>query len=435
LILVGAQADGLRGFLDRFAGHFYNPKKMDKPAKKHSSRSFSLISFVLIVLLVTSPQNSSGQELAFKLKVVAEQANIRLEPDIASVIIRQVPQGTILESTGKEGEWHTVKLTSREGAIISGYVHESLVVMVEPFLQQLEKPKKIKEEDKQKDEITAIPLEQERHQILSPPDIGAEKSRQTQFPRFDMTLFGGGIYVDGGDFNKGALGLVDFYSDILGIVGEGDLRPVHYGYILGGELSIRLSSRLSLGIGVDFFQGKMESLLDFSKDSLTRTIITRPKLSAIPVGITVSFTFLPELYIKGGISYSFAECSYFYHIQEEEFPREWQGNANAQEFGLLGGLGFMKDITPHLSLVAEVSGHYAKIDGFKGKDTFQDPSGQTLTEEGILYLIQAEASEQRSYPLLFIRETKPNEAGVIDAREAKIDFSGISLKVGFRIRL
>lgn len=424
MILVGVQADGLRGFLDRFAGHFYNPKKMDKPVKKHSSRSFSLISFVLIVLLVTSPQNSSGQELAFKLKVVSEQANIRLEPDIASVIIRQVPQGTILESTGKEGEWHAVKLTSKEGAIISGYVHESLVVMVEPFLQQQEKPKKIKEEDKQ-----------ERPKKLSPPHVEVEKSRQTQFPRFDLTLFGGGIYVNGGDFNKGAQGLVDFYSDILGIVGEGDLRPVHYGYILGGELSIRLSSRLSLGIGVDFFQGKMESLLDFSKDSLTRTIITRPKLSAIPVGITVSFTFLPELYIKGGISYSFAECSYFYHIQEEELTREWQGNASAQEFGLLGGLGFMKDITPHLSLVAEVSGHYAKIDGFKGKDTFQDPSGQTLTEEGTLYLIQAEASEQRSYPLLFIRETKPNEAGVIDAREAKIDFSGISLKVGFRIRL
>lgn len=424
MILVGAQAYVLRGFLDRFTGHFYNLKKMDEPAKKHSSRNFSLISFVLIVLLVISPQNSSGQELVFKLKVVAEQANIRLEPDIASVIIRQVPQGTILESTGKEGEWHAVKLTSKDGIDVSGYVHESLVVMVEPFSQQLEKPKKNKEEAKQ-----------EGPQISSPPHIEDGKSRQTQFPRFDLTLFGGGIYVNGGDFNKGTLGLVDFYSDILGIVEEGDLKPIHYGYILGGELSITLSSRLSLGIGVDFFQGEMESILDFSKDSLTRTIITHPKLSAIPVGITVSFTFLPELYIKGGISYSFAECSYFYHIQEEELIREWQGNASAQELGLVGGLGFMKDITQHLSLVAEVSGHYAKIDGFKGKDTFQDPSGQTLTEEGTLYLIQAEASEQRSYPLLFIRKTKPNEAGVIDAREAKIDFSRISLKVGFRIRL
>ncbi len=401
---------------------------MKRPVKKQTIRTFSLISLALIVLLGTSAQTFSSQESTLKLKVVTEQANIRLEPDIASVIVRQVPQGTILEFTGKEGEWYTVKLTSKEGAAVSGFVHESLVVMVEPF------PQRKQEEDKQKDEITAVPLEQDRPQILSSPDIETDKSQQKKSPRFDMTLFGGGIYVSGGDINKGALGLVDFYGDVLGIVGEGDLRPVHYGYTLGGELSIPWSSRLSLGIGVNFFQGKMESLLDFTKGLTTRTIITRPKLSAIPVEITVSFSLLPELYIKGGVSYSFAKCSYFYHIQEEELIWQWQGNASAQGFGLLGGLGFIKDITPHLSFIAEVSGRYVKIDGFKGKDTSQDPSGQTLTEEGTLYFIQAEVSEQRSYPLLFIRKTKPSEAGVIHAREAKVDFSGISLKVGFRIR-
>jgi len=132
---------------------------MKRSVKKHTARRFSLISLVLIVLLGTSAQSFSGQESTLKLKVVAEQANIRLEPDIASVIIRQVPQGTILESTGKEGEWHAVKLTSKEGAIVSGYVHESLVVMAEAFPQQKEKPRKIQE---------------------APPDIEADKSQQTK---------------------------------------------------------------------------------------------------------------------------------------------------------------------------------------------------------------------------------------------------------------
>ena len=79
-----------------------------------------MISHALIVLLGISAQGFSSQKFTFRLKVVVEQANIRMEADIASVIIRQVPQGTILESTGKEDEWYTVKLTSKEGVIISG---------------------------------------------------------------------------------------------------------------------------------------------------------------------------------------------------------------------------------------------------------------------------------------------------------------------------
>ena len=60
-----------------------------------------LFALTLLILSQGNTQESSG-----KLEVVTEQANIRLEPDIGSTIIHQAPQGTMLESTSKQGEWY-----------------------------------------------------------------------------------------------------------------------------------------------------------------------------------------------------------------------------------------------------------------------------------------------------------------------------------------
>ncbi len=393
-----------------------------------------LIFLVLILFLLNSTPSLQGQQFNLKIKVVAEQANIRLEPDIASIIIRQLPQGTVLESRGKEGEWYAVKLAPKEGTSLSGYVHESLVAVIEPPPELTENLPKIQEEEKQITQVMDEPKDQEKPQIPSPPEIRTKTSAGKKPHRFDITLFTGGSYAIGGDLNKGSLGLGDFYRSALGISKKSDLKPAHYGFSFGGEFSISMTSRLSLGIAIESFQSQKESLADFSQVTQTYMLKTRPKLSAVPVGITASYALFPVLYIKGGISYYFAKCSYFYQIREQEHIQEWQGEASARGLGLRGGLEFATQIAPHLNLIAELTGRFAKIGGFRGKDTFQDTSDQILTEEGTLYLIQAEVSEQQSYPLLFIRESKPNEAGVIDAKEAQVDFSGVSLRIGISVR-
>ncbi len=408
---------------------------MERLSHKHARKDWCLIFLVLILLFFKSTQSVWSQESTLKLRVVAEQANIRLEPDIASIIIRQLSQGAILDSTGKEGEWYAVEFTPKEGITVSGYVHESLVIVIEPLPVKKETPKKIQEEEKPKKEVPVEPLEQDEPQISPPAEIETKIPQEEPFRRFHFTLFTGGNYAFGGDLNKGSLGLANFYSGVLGIPRKEAVKPVHFGFSFGGEFSVSLTSRLSLAIAIESFQGEKESLTDFGQVVQAHTLKTRPKLSAVPAGISVSYLFIPSLYIKGGISYYFAECSYYYQIQEHEQLQEWMGEASARGLGLQGALGFSRSIGPRLGLVVELAGHYAKINGFQGKDTFQSSSGQTLIEKGTLYLIQAEVSEQQSYPLLFIRASKPREAGVIDAREAQIDFSGFSLKIGLRIHL
>jgi hypothetical protein len=421
-------------FLDTSKGPFYNRIEVKRLDKDFSRKNFGFILFMSALLILISTPSIWGEEFKIKLKVVAEQANIRLEPDIASIIVRQVSQGTFLESTGKEGQWYAVRLSPIEGISVSGYVHESLVELIESPPVKAEKPQKIQGEEKQEKETKVEPPEQEKPRTPPPPEIEAKTFQQKKTQRFHFTLFTGGRYAVGGDLNRGSQGLADFYSSILRISESGDVRPVHYGFSFGGELSIALTSRLYLGIDIESFQSQKESLVDFSQAIRSYELKTRPKLSAVPAGFTLSYTFFPDFYIKCGFSYYFAKCSYFYQVQEEEKRQEWHGKASAQGLGLKGGLGFTKNIAQNLSFLVELAGNYAKIDGFQGKDTYKNPSGQILTEKGKLYLIQSEVSEEHSYPLLFIRESKPHEAGVIDAKEAKIDFSGISLKIGLRIR-
>lgn len=365
-----------------------------------------------------------GQERSIKLKVVAELANIRQSPDIGSIIIHQALQGRELESTGKEGEWYIVKIRSDEGDIIEGYVHESLVIVTEqiPLIKPLEEriePEKIKKEE---EPSTQQPIP------ATLPSAAPAKSN------FELYLSGGGIFLSGGDLNRGAKGLADYRSYDLGIEGKGKVKPVRLSYILGGELSFPLSSNFHIGLGVDYFLSQERSQVRFEKGSSSDILETRPKIQAFPIRFIISFYPFPFFYAKTGFEYYFAKCAYFYRFHREGFWEEWDGEAEAQDIGFIGGLGFDWPLSPHFSFIVEATGRYARIKGFEGKNKYKTSEGLVSTEEGSLYLYQTRTPGGESYPLLFIREKKPTEAGVFDPQEATIDFSGLSLKAGFKIK-
>ncbi len=362
-------------------------------------------------------QKILGQDSFIKIKVVAEQANIRLEPDISSIIIRQVPQGTILNATGKKEDWFAVQLMPKQGTAVSGFVHESLVIVIEPLPEEKKPP--------------VVP--RKKIPVPAPPIIEEEEERPTIPFKFSIAINGGGNYVRGEHLNSGTKGLADLYQDILGTQGEGKINSIHLGYIFGLEISFPLSERLSWGIEAEYIQGKNESQVNYFQGSSSSILHVRPNLRAIPISLFLCFYPVPNLYVKGGISYYFATCSYMYSFQRDDLTQQWDGRARAQNLGLLGGLGYLKNISSQLSLFAEVTGRLAKIQGFKGNEDFQDSSGESFTEHGTLYLIQSQILEERTHSVLFIRETRPNEAGIISADKAQIDFSGISLKIGLRI--
>jgi len=81
----------------------------------------------LIVSVAGAPFLAASQKAPARVKVIAEQANLREKPDIGSSIVQQIPEGTVLEADRKEGEWYFVRYPLEDGGVIGGWLHESLV--------------------------------------------------------------------------------------------------------------------------------------------------------------------------------------------------------------------------------------------------------------------------------------------------------------------
>lgn len=65
------------------------------------------------------------------LRIIAEQADIRINPDHRSEIIAKVPKGSLVEAGAREGEWFFVTLPRDESGYTSqGFIHEDVVEMI-----------------------------------------------------------------------------------------------------------------------------------------------------------------------------------------------------------------------------------------------------------------------------------------------------------------
>jgi len=114
--------------------------------------------------------------------------------------------------------------------------------------------------------------------------------------------------------------------------------------------------------------------------------------------------------------------------------QEWTGEASSSGFGYLAGLGYDWNLTSGLSLTAEMVYRHSRLADFGGEDVYKESSAYESIEKGKLYYIQVDTGTAEVVPLVFIREKRPTEAGVMDVRKAELDLSGFSLKLGVRVR-
>jgi len=67
-------------------------------------------------------------ELLIKVKVT--KAIIRLNPEAESEVVAKVPLGTTFAPEKKVGEWYQVSFCDKRGFVLSGYIHESNVMLL-----------------------------------------------------------------------------------------------------------------------------------------------------------------------------------------------------------------------------------------------------------------------------------------------------------------
>jgi hypothetical protein len=383
---------------------------------------------VLIIICLVAVLFSfdlQGQVQKFRIKVVTEQANIRVKPDIASEMLFQVPEGTELEAVRKEGEWFLVEFEKADGTKGRGYVHESLVEVISSEKLPAVKPAVSVQPEK------PVPLKKEEP---FPPEKKPEPAAKTVSERLLLSVYGGGSYVSASDLNQAAKGVTKYYLYTLGYGGGEDVKAVHLSFTYGLDVFYELYSGLFLGLGFDYVQGEKTNQTNFRVGTSSYSVITQPGFKDLPLRVSLMYQPTENFYLRIGVEYHLAKVSYLYRVSEDNTWLEWQGKASGNSLGWVEAAGLQWSATSWFQLFFEGSYRYARVKNFHGKNIYSDSDGLEQTEEGDLYYWQVQVSPSISFPALFIRDRMPSELGVINPRKADINYSGFSLKAGLRLR-
>jgi hypothetical protein len=389
------------------------------------TRSLSFCAAAGLSLVLALPVEPA-QVRTVKVKVPAEQANLLEKPDIGSAVVQQIPEGTVLESDRKEGEWYLVRYTLDDGGTIAGYIHESLVVVLDGSPARPARP-----ETARKPEAAPKPPRDEW------PAAGT--GRRGADNLFDIFLSAGGGDVGADDFNQGAQGLVDTNAALLGLEPSGSVGRLRLACLLGAEVFYRVNARVSVGLGLDAMAGRNSSFIAQGESGLPLVspgTFTRPGLAAMPVKAGLRFYPRPDIYIRGSVVYYSARAGYDYRFVAEDLSSEtWQGRATAHTLGMEIAIGGEWRIGGHMDLFSEAGFRLAKLDNFSGTGTYRDSTGTTVTETGSLWTYRAVGADDASHDLLFIHSSAPSGDGISGARKAELNLSGIVLRVGIKFRI
>lgn len=395
-----------------------------------------------------------GEAAKLKIRVIVQRANIRLKPDISSPVIAKAPIGTALESEGKEGKWFKVNLPPDEsGFVVSGYIHESIVEIVEeikevPKEEKLpevtlpeavtEKEKEVKEKPEEKEIRVQEPAYQE-YQPSKGPGIN-----------FVVKLNGGMSYISGGDINANLEGINDYWFDAEYIdIQEGKFKPVHLGFDLGAEMTINfnVTPKVGIGFGLSYIQGSKKSTVEgtypwWGEETFFSDTINI-KVSAIPITLSLYFD-LPvadtiNVVANAGIGYYLGTANWDYSEDEEnwQWKENWKSKSNA--LGFHGGLSLELDISKDMTFVIEGIGRYAKLKGLKGdfiwENIYEGSYYEGTTEDATFWYYEWHSSNTgKKYPTIWFDDEKPSGARISNVREAEINLSGFSIRAGIKIK-
>jgi opacity protein-like surface antigen len=359
-----------------------------------------------------------------KIKVTAEQANLREKPDIGSSIVQQIPEGTVLEADKKDGEWYFVRYTLEDGGVIGGWIHESLVEVVVEGAQP--KP----------EEKTPAREAPPRERVSRPGRIGRierPEFRTGAIP-LEFAVSAGLGTLSPRDLNDGIRGYAGLTGASIGALTPASPDALHLAVLAGFELSYRFSPRLAFGLGADFLSGSNGDTMVLSGELLTGTVSTKPSVRGVPVKIMVRFYPGAGIYIRGGLGLYSVKAGYLLRTQGAASWEQSKGSATTTGLGAEAAFGGEWTIASRTMLFIEAGFRMARFTGLTGQNVTTNSAGETRTEPGTLYFFHKTGADDHAYALIMVRGSVPSEAGVVDARRANVNLSGTAVRVGLRYK-
>jgi hypothetical protein len=260
--------------------------------------------------------------------------------------------------------------------------------------------------------------------------------------KFDLVLSAGLTSMGGADVNAGLEGFANFWARQAAAAGysvKGSFAPAHLGPDAGFDLIWRLSPTLGVGFGAGYIGAVKESAMTFAGADGGTTQTVRPSFWAETVRVGI-FKTLPlsarlNLVLNGGVGFYFARARAFWNIsQDSGYAEVLDSDVEKGGFGVHGGLGFEFKASQFISLLVDVSGRYARFSGFTGAGT-DVVNGESMTTQGTFYYFEPLNADTGApvYSMVSVFSEAP--AGDVRVRKAKIDFSGLSLRLGIAFHL
>ncbi len=360
-------------------------------------------------LLAFSPYAWNQQVAEWKLRVAVENAALRLKPDLNSQVVARVSKGTLLNSYEVEGAWFRVVLSpGLEGVTVVGYIATNEVEILE-------------------------------EKIKWPAEFWEEPPEEFHGLGLSLKLAAGLSFFSGGDFNRGAAGMFDSSADDIrswGYTEESRApRSLRSGFDVGGDIIYYLTTRIGIGLGMDYIHASADSAFMFrGNDLVTIKMYSTPWFNGycprlglfydLPVNRWLALSF------SGGPALFFVKYNYNRNVFAPPVAEDFYQQAKAVGIGLQGGLGLALHLNPRVAVFLEAQGRFAKISGFEGSEKVShEVNGWPNIREarGTLYLV-----ERYRYPELSV--LADGDTGVQNASKAVLDLTGVTFLAGLRLR-
>lgn len=222
----------------------------------------------------------------------------------------------------------------------------------------------------------------------------------------------------------------------LNLEGEA-VHSLHLGVDFEAELLLSFSRWLALGASAGYAYASLDeenTLLSVLQEGTLYDQARPTKVSAYPVFLSVYLS-LPlsgkmSAYLRGGVGTVFARYVVREANKKAEAPQfvyTAYDNAAASRWGYLGSLGLSYIFDHSLGFFIEASARQAKISGFEAEDEIGVRSRLYTYEE---YRPDIDFWQLRTglYP------EEPGGTNVRNVREATVDFSGYSAKIGIFLK-
>lgn len=226
---------------------------------------------------------------------------------------------------------------------------------------------------------------------------------------------------------------------------EGNLKELMTGIDLEAELMLNVFDSFAIALGAGYIQRSKKSemrLLDSETDIYNESY--DPAITALPVHLSLYYFFdiLPsmKIFFKAGVDYYFAKSTSTFNLDSHEpaanpQSETYEADIKDQGYGYHGGFGYEFVLGSRFSFFVEAKARYGKLKNWKGDSRYNDANGNPQEVSGTMWHFEAyDAVTDAYYAKNYISEQMPEDSNIQNARKFECDFSGVSFKLGIRIK-